>query len=117
MKNLIKANENCMKALVNQRINEILEMWSQQNLRGKPYLLRHCETKEQNLRGKPYLLRHCETKEQYESGTVVIQPTYGDIFYGIDDFINIANACGYSTYLKIQENMDGKQAPTLVISK
>ena len=100
MKNLIKANENCMKALVNQRINEILEMWSQQN-----------------LRGKPYLLRHCETKEQYESGTVVIQPTYGDIFYGIDDFINIANACGYSTYLKIQENMDGKQAPTLVISK
>ena len=96
---MIKNNENCMKALVNQRINEILDMWSQ------------------NPSGKCYLLRHCETREQFESGTVVIQPTYGDKFYGIDDFINIANACGYSTYLKTQENRAGKQVPTLVINK
>jgi hypothetical protein len=62
--------------------------------------------------GEVYLIRHTEESD----GTrIVIQPTHSDTFYGMSDYIHIAEVCGCSMYVTCEENLDGKITPTLHI--
>lgn len=78
--------------LINQLINEEIET--------------HAESKN----WRDYLIRSIGDEEE-----IVIQPTYNDVFHNIEDYIQIATACGCHLYVDIQENQEGKLTPTLKI--
>ena len=82
--------------LINRTINTTLEMWSQDS------------------NGQCYLIRHCEN-EADENDVIKIQPTYSEVFYGIGDYIRIAEACGCDYYVSVEENKAGKMTPTIRI--
>ena len=78
--------------LINQLINEAIET--------------HAESKN----WRDYLIRSIGDDKH-----IVIQPTYNDTFFNIEDYIQIATACGCCLYVDIQENHVGKLTPTLNI--
>lgn len=78
--------------LINQLINETIEI--------------HCESEN----AEDYLIRSIGNDEQ-----IVIQPTYNDVFYNIENYIRIAIACGCYLYVDILPNQDEKPTPTLHI--
>lgn len=88
---LIKDIKACER-LINQVINESIEI--------------HAESKN----WRDYLIRSIGDDEH-----IIIQPTYNDVFHNIEDFIEIAIACGCYLYVDIQENQEGKLTPTLNI--
>ena len=53
--------------------------------------------------------------EESDSRHIIIQPTHSDVFYGIGDYIHIAEVCGCSTRVTCEKNPDGKTTPTLYI--
>lgn len=91
---MIKKDIQTAKKLVNSLINEIVDRWSSE------------------LRGKAYMVRYTEESDDTH---IVIQPTYSDIFYCLEDFIHVAEVCGCSLYMDCTENQDGIMTPTLHI--
>ena len=91
---MIKKDIKTAKVLVNSLINEIIDRWASEP------------------DGKAYLVRHTgESNDKH----IVIQPTYSDTFYCIEDFIQVAKACGCSLYMTCAENQDDIMTPTLHI--
>lgn len=80
--------------LVNNVLNNVIDRWGSSD-GGRCYLLRHTENSSDD---------HIE-----------IQPTYSNAFYGISEFIHIAEVCGCSFYVVSRENQDGILAPTVCI--
>lgn len=78
--------------LINQLINQTIEI--------------HCESE----RAKDYLIRSIGNDRQ-----IIIQPTYNDVFYNIENYMWIALACGCYQYVDIEPNQVGKPTPTLHI--
>ena len=95
---MIENNKNCMKALIIQRVQEIYDMWNGVE------------------EGKAYIILNVETAEEREMGIMKLQPKSSPVFYGMKDFIDIAEACGYSTYVRVANNMSNVPSPVLVIS-
>lgn len=90
---MIKSDIKTASVLCNKLINEILDRWSQ------------------NEHGHNYIIRRIETDSHY----IILQPTHSDTFFGMSDFVQVANVCGCGFYVDVQENLDGKMTPTLVI--
>lgn len=63
-------------------------------------------------KGRYYMVRH--TGESSDT-RIVIQPTYSDTFYCLEDFIHVAEVCGCSLYMDCTENQNGIMTPTLHI--
>lgn len=91
---MIKKDIQTAKKLVNSLINEIIDRWGSEQ-KGKCYMVRHT--------GKSSDTR------------IVIQPTYSDTFYCLEDFIHVAEVCGCSLYMDCTENQNGVMTPTLHI--
>ena len=91
---MIKRDIQTAGKLVNSLINETINRWSSEP------------------NGKVYMIRHTEDSD---SEHIVIQPTHSDTFYGIDDYIHVAEVCGCSMYITCKKNLDGKTTPTLHI--
>lgn len=83
-----------MTKLVNRAINETLQAWA-----GNEDALR------------TYAIRHCGDSEDM----VEIQPTHGQVFYGIENYIEAAEVCDCSYYVDVQPNLNGVLTPTLHI--
>lgn len=79
--------------LINMELNETIARWAN------------------DPAGKWYMIRYCAVKDD----RFALQPTHGDVFYGIDTYISIVKACQLSCFIDIQENADGIPAPTLHI--
>lgn len=82
------------KKLVNIELNEIIKRWAQLPESLKCYAIRY---------------------ESVDDRSFALQPTHGNIFFGIGRFIDIAQACHLSFYINIAKNEDGIDAPTLHI--
>ena len=63
----------------------------------------------ENLR--TYAVRYSDC----EADRFSLQPTHSEVFYFIEDFIQIAQTLHLSLYVNIQPNADGIPAPTLNI--
>lgn len=46
---------------------------------------------------------------------IVLSSTYDTAFFYVDDFIQIAKACGMTYYLRVGETIDHEPTPELVI--
>lgn len=88
---MIKKDIKTAEKLVNQLMKETLERWSQ----------------EEN--GKGYLIRY----SMVDKDGFAIQPTHGTVFYGIEDYIKIADVTACNCYVGVSENKDGLMTPTL----
>lgn len=78
--------------LINQLINETIEI--------------HCESEH----AENYLIRSIGNEEE-----IIVQSTYNDVFYNIENYIQIAIACGCTLYVDILPNQERKLTPTLHI--
>lgn len=89
-------NKNIKEAekLINMLLNETITRWA--SISG----------------GEAYMIRHTENSDDRH---IVIQPTHSDTFYGINDYIHIAEVCGCYLYVTCEKNLDGKTTPTLHI--
>lgn len=92
---MIKPDIETASVLCNKLINEILDRWAQ------------------NEHGRNYLVRRIEK----DRNTIMLQPTHSEVFYYVQDFFQVATACGCRFYVDVKENQDGKMTPTLVIHK
>lgn len=89
---MITRNIKEAERLINMLINETITRWASG--------------------GEAYLIRYAENSNDSH---IVIQPTHSDTFYGMSDYIHIAEVCGCSMYVTCEENLDGKTTPTLHI--
>lgn len=80
--------------LINTLMNEIINRWSGDSS------------------AKCYLVRHTERSDEKH---IVIQPTYSDTFYAVEDFIHVAEVCGCSFYINCEPNLANVITPTLHI--
>ena len=88
---MINKDIQTARKLVNRLMNETLDRWSQKE-NGKVYLIRYSMVAKDGF---------------------AIQPTHGTVFYGIDEYIKIADVTGCSCYVDVSENQDGLMTPTL----
>ena len=90
---MINSDIKTASKLCNQLIREINERWAQ------------------DKNGRCYLIRRVECSNKY----IALQPKYSETFYGISDFMQVAQACGCGSYVEVRENLEGIKTPTLVI--
>ena len=77
--------------LINERINEELDRWADEPEKLRIYAIRYSE---------------------YTDREMSIQPTHGDTFYTIEEYIDIARICRLPFYVDVRKNKDGQPTPT-----